>query len=301
MKIKDSEKITYILITAARNEEEFIEKTIDSVVSQTILPKKWVIVNDGSTDRTEQIVKDYMKRHNWIELQSMDYHEERNFGSKALCVNSGYASIKDNHFHIIGNLDADISFDKDFIKYLLAQFSRIPDLGVAGARYKENNVFPIYSFRDVAGQCQMFRRECFEEIGGYFPSKYGGLDNIAVLSARMRGWKTLTFNEKWFTHHRGMSTAESNRWKARIKYGILDYILGNHPLWEVLRIGYQITERPYLIGGLLLMYGYAKALFLKLDRPVSTEFVNFYRREQKKRMKAIVANLIKGRIKLEET
>jgi hypothetical protein len=236
-----------------------------------------------------------------MELLRMPDHQQRNYAAKANCVNAGYERVKGVAFDLVGNLDADISFEEDFFEFLLERFIEYPALGVAGTRYVENDCVPIYSLQDVAGQCQLFRRECFEQIGGYVPSKYGGIDNIAVLTARMKGWKTLTFNEKTFYHHRAMSTAESNRWKAKIKHGREDYLLGNHPLWEIFRIGYQITRKPYIVGGALLMYGYVKALLNRIERPVSQELITFYRKEQIKRLKVIFRNLLKFSIRLEKT
>ena len=294
-------KLKYVLVTAARNEEANIGRTIQSVIAQTVLPDKWIIVSDGSTDRTDDIVKEYTKMYQWIELLRMPEHIKRNFAAKADCINAAYEAVKEVQFDLIGNLDADVSFEKDFFEFLLQKFNEIAKLGVAGTHYLEDDWIPVYSFKDVAGQCQLFRRECFEQIGGYIHSVYGGIDNIAVLTARMKGWRTQTFAERTFFHHRKMSTAESNRWRANIKHGREDYLLGNHPLWEMFRIVYQIAKKPYIIGSIMLLYGYIKALVNRIERPVSKEFVDFYRKEQMKRLKAILGNLLRGRINLEET
>lgn len=294
-------KLSYVLITTARNEEAFIHLTIQSVIAQTILPKKWIIISDGSTDRTDEIVQHYAKGRNWIEFIRMPDRKERHYAGKAYAFNAGYERVKNLEFNIVGNLDADISFEKDYFDFLLSKFSQIPELGVTGSRYVENNEVAIYSFKDVAGQCQLFRRKCFEEIGGYFPSKYGGIDNIAVITARMKGWKTLTFNEKTFIHHRPMSTAGRNRWTAKIKHGREDFILGNHPLWEFFRIIYQVMRKPYFIGGIFLSYGYITAFLTNKERQMSQDLINFYRKQQIQRLKLIFKNILKFEIKIEET
>lgn len=295
-------KLSYVLITPARNEEAFIELTVQSVVAQTILPLKWVIVSDGSTDRTDDIVKSYCEEFDWIEFMRMPERRDRHWAGKAHAFNAGYERVKGLTYDVIGNLDADISFEKDHIEFLLGKFSERPELGVAGTRYVESDyTAPVYSFKDVAGQCQFFRRECFEEIGGYVPSRYGGIDNIAVMTARMKGWDTRTFSQRTFFHHRAMSTAESNKWKAKIKHGREDYLLGNHPLWEFLRITYQMTKKPHFIGGMLLLYGYIGALLRRMERPISRELVNFHRSEQMHRLKLIFRDLVKIKIRIEET
>src|SRR4030067_2967547 len=103
----------YVLITPARNEESFIENTIRSVISQTLLPQKWVIVSDGSTDRTDDIVKKYTRDHPWIELIRMPEHRDHHFDAKVHCFNAGYEKVKNIEYNVIGNLDADVSFEKD--------------------------------------------------------------------------------------------------------------------------------------------------------------------------------------------
>src|ERR1700745_4334835 len=101
----------YVLVTAARNEESFIEKTIESVIHQTVLPVKWVIVDDGSTDSTAQIVTRYLAQHPWMELVQAPQRRDRSFAAKVGAFNAGYEKVRDLQYEIIGNLDGDISFD----------------------------------------------------------------------------------------------------------------------------------------------------------------------------------------------
>jgi len=289
--------LTYVLITPARNEEAHIEKTIQSVVSQTILPQKWVIVSDGSTDSTDDIVNKYTPKHDWIELLQMPEHRDRNFAAKSHCVNSGYQAVKDYDFGFVGNVDADISFGKDFFENLLDKFDKWPELGVGGTHYTEGT---FHSFKDsyinvnhVNGQCQLFRRECFEKIGGYLPIKDGGIDWIAVTTARMKGWKTYSFGDRTYTHHRKMGTASSNVLKARFHYGKKDYLFGGHPLWQVFRGFFQMVNKPYIIGGLLLIAGYFWTWANRVESPVSKELMKFHRQEQMQRLKNLLSNGLK--------
>jgi glycosyltransferase involved in cell wall biosynthesis len=130
---------TYVLVTPARNEAAFIEKTIESVIRQTVLPAKWVIVNDGSTDDTGAIVAKYTPQYSWIELVNLPARRERNFAAKVHAFNVGLERVKDIPYEIIGNLDADISFDDDHLEFLLTRFREDPKLGVAGTTFKEAN------------------------------------------------------------------------------------------------------------------------------------------------------------------
>jgi glycosyltransferase involved in cell wall biosynthesis len=290
-------ELKYVLITPARNEEDYIEKTIQSVIAQTVLPEKWVIVSDGSTDRTDDIVKQYAEGKEWIEFIRLPERKERHFAAKVQGFNVGYERLKNVEFDIVANLDADISFEKDYFEYLLANFQRDPELGVAGTDYIEGD---LHSFRDsyinvqhVNGQCQMFRRKCFDDIGGYTPIKGGGIDWVAVTTARMKGWKTYSFSDRVFIHHRKMGSAGSSVLAARYHYGKKDYFLGGHPLWEILRGIFQMAKKPYVIGGAFLMLGYFGALLRGANRPVSAELMRFHRNEQMLRLRQLLTNRLK--------
>jgi len=287
----DRNDYSYILITPAKNEEKYIERTIQSVISQTILPKKWIIVSDGSTDRTDEIVSKYTKKHSWIELMRRPEHEGRQFSAKVYSFNEGYEKTKNLIYDIIGNLDADISLEKDHFEYLLDKFSKNPNLGVAGTPFVEE-VSGAYDYRfanieHVSGACQLFRRECFEEIGGYTPNEIG-IDWLAVTTARMKGWQTRTFTDRKIFHHRRIGTGKSNFFVATFKQGKADYYFGNHPLWELFRAFYQMAKKPFICNGLLLFFGYMWALLIRTKRPLSKELMKFHQKEQMQRLKKIV-------------
>ena len=287
---------SYVLITPARNEEAFIERCIESIIHQTVLPLRWVIVDDGSTDRTVEIVSRYLSRLPWIEILRRPPRVERTFAGKVHAFNAGYESIRGMEYEIIGNLDADVSFENDYIEFLLAKFAADPDLGVAGTVFREKGYSSeSHSFEGhthVAGGCQLFRKQCFDEISGFVPNKAGGVDWIAVTSARMMGWKTRSFREKSFFHHRHLGTAERSVLSSFFSYGEKDYYLGGHPVWELFRVGYRLTQRPYLLGGLTLGIGYCWGFLRRIPRPVSHELMAFHRREQLAKLKAILRSVL---------
>lgn len=280
----------YVLITPARNEESFIELTIQSVVPQTVRPARWLIVSDGSTDSTDEIVRRYAEKHTWIELFRMPEREGRDFGGKAGCFNAGYARIKHLDFDIVGSLDADISFAEDYFEFLLRKFTEDPQLGVAGTPFSEDGRTYDYRFSStehVSGACQLFRRQCFEAIGGYVPVKGGGIDVIAVLTARSKGWRTRTFTEKTCRHHRLMGSAgHKSRLVANFRLGQSAYKLGWHPVWQVFRSIYQMTRPPYITGACSDSLGYFWAMLCREERPLSRELVEFQRKDQMKRLQA---------------
>jgi glycosyltransferase involved in cell wall biosynthesis len=284
----DRNNLQYVLITPARNEVELIERTIESVIRQTVLPQTWVIVSDGSTDRTDEIVRQYLPENPWILHLRLPEHRDRHFAAKVKCFNAGYEKVKKQDYDIIGNLDADISFERDYFEFLISKFKDEPRLGVAGTPFVENGRHYNYRFTNiehVSGACQLFRRKCFEEIGGYVPIRGGGIDWVAVTTARMKGWKTRTFTEKTCLHHRKIGTGNNSALMAWFRQGRKDYFLGNHPLWEGFRIFYQMAKTPYLIGGLFLLFGYVRAGFMREQRPISKDLINFIRKEQMNRLK----------------
>jgi poly-beta-1,6-N-acetyl-D-glucosamine synthase len=284
----------YVLITPARNEADFIELTIQSVVKQTVRPLKWVIVSDGSTDGTDEIVLRYASEHPWIELVRMPERAERHFSGKVEAFNAGYRRVAGLDHGAIGSLDGDLSFDGDYFSFLLRKLAEDPELGLAGTPFVEDSSvaydYRFVNIEHVSGACQFFRRECFEEIGGYVPVKGGGIDYIAVTTARMKGWKTRTFTEKASVHHRPMGTAQHGLVRARFRTGLKDYALGNHPLWEVSRAMYQATRRPFFIGAVALAAGYVWAFVRRRKRAVSPELLAFTRREQMRRLERFVTS-----------
>lgn len=289
---------TYVLITPARNEAKFIDLTLKSMVAQTVLPLKWVIVSDGSTDGTDEIVSKYVSDHPWIELARLPERKERHFAGKVHAFNAGYAKVAELPYELIGNLDGDVSFDKYYFDFLLRQFAEQPQLGVAGTPFREGLSQYDYRFTSiehVSGQCQLFRRECFEDIGGYVPRKIGGIDLVAVITARMKGWQTRTFLEKTYVHHRQMSTATHHSLIVPFRGGQGDYILGSHPVWEFSRCIYQMTRRPFFVGGVLRLAGFTYALLTRTEKGVPPELIRFRRTEQMRRLGRFLQTVVTAR------
>ena len=290
-----SRAMKYILITPAHNEERFIRKTLDSMVAQRLLPERWIIVDDGSTDRTADIVEDYLSRHPWIELFRRPQRMDRSFAGKVHAFNTGLERVQSLQFEVVGNLDADLSFGPDYLEFLMGKFSEDPKLGVAGTPFREDG---YDSARDsfegenhVAGGCQLFRRQCFQDVGGYIPNRAGGIDWIAVTTARMKGWKTRSFPEKRFHHYRTLGTAGRSTMAASFSYGEKDYYLGGSPVWQLFRVAYRTAKQP--VDGLALFAGYSWAALRRMKRPVSRDLMRFHRREQMKKLKAIFRNVIR--------
>jgi len=279
----------YVLITPARNEEKYIERTILSVISQKILPTQWVVVSDGSTDRTDEIVNGYLDKYSFIRFKRLDSGDKRDFSSKAYAIDAGYQIIKDQEFDYIGNLDADISFDINYYKNILHAFNGDNSLGIAGGmitelvdgRYEKQRA----DLNSVAGPIQLFRRKCYENIGGYIPLKTGGIDAAAEIIARMNGWKVRTFPEFVVRHNRRMLTSGTNVYNSKIKQGMRDFYIGYHPAFQFARCLYRLREKPFFIGSVLTMIGYLWLAIKREKKLLPDNVIKYLRREQIDRLR----------------
>ncbi|MBT8390654.1 MAG: glycosyltransferase [Ignavibacteria bacterium] len=282
-------KNNYVLITAAKNEADFIESTIKSVVCQTLQPKKWIIVSDHSTDGTDDLVNKYSNEYSFIRLLKFDGAKNRNFASKVHAISAAYDLLKNLDFDFIGILDADITFDENYYKNITKKFDESARLGIAGGGfydvYDGKKVKISYSQYSVRGAVQLFRRKCFEEIGGIYPLRWGGEDSVACANARMHGWEVKTFEDLVVLHNRKTSSVGLNIFKILFDDGKRDYNRGIILSIHFLRSITVIFNYPMIIGSLIQMLGYLSLLLKREKLIFSEELQNFIRSEQKFRLK----------------
>lgn len=278
----------YVIVTAAYNEEAFIEKTIAAVAAQTLLPEKWVIVSDASTDRTDEIVRYYSNAYDFIHLLRITEEHPRHFAAQVHAINLGCKYLRNRDYRFIANLDADVSFEPTYYERLLARFDNDPTLGVGGGfiyekRGKRFQSRRLNSQRSVAHAVQMFRRECFESIGGYLALPYGGPDWHALVNAQLHGWRVAAFPDLHVVHYRSTGSADKilHHW---FRQGRMDYSMGCGPLFEMVRLGRRIPSKPYLLGSLIRLAGFLYGYCQREPRPVSPEFIKFLRRDEHNRL-----------------
>lgn len=278
----------YVIITPARNEELNIRKTIQSVLGQTVKPRKWVVVSDGSTDRTDEIAKQYATQFDFMHFIRRESNGERNFGSKADAIELGLRHVSNLDYDFVAILDADVSFNPDYYEKVLTKFHENLELGIAGGvifTVKGNvTVLSTTDLNHVAGAVQTFRRQCFRDIGGYMAIPIGGIDKIAETMARMKGWQTTSFTDIEVLHHQQAGTKVNSVYAASYKGGVKDSLIGYHPLYFVIRSFYRIFRKHYLIGAVLGLFGFCSSMLFGGKRPVPDEFVAFLRKEQKERL-----------------
>ncbi len=283
---------TFVLITPAKNEEKNIGKTIESVIQQTNKPAEWVIVSDGSCDRTDEIITSYCKNHSFIKYQRNESPVQKDFSSKVNAFNIGFKSLSISDFDFIGNLDADISFEPTYYENLIHHLSSQPKLGLVGGHIYEvynGKVIPMHtSLNSVAGAVQLFRRECFQEIGGYIPIKMGGIDSAAEICARAKGWSVRTFPEYIVYHHGPVLTGTSSPLKTIYQKGHNKYRLGYHPIFHIVSSLLYLFKTPYILGAIYSIWGYCSSAVKKCDKVLPQEVIAYLRREQLRRLNPLM-------------
>jgi glycosyltransferase involved in cell wall biosynthesis len=277
-------KNNYIIITPAKNEEKYIEKTILSVINQTVLPLKWVIVDDGSTDSTSDIVKKYLPDYPFIALVQKEKTDTRNFGNKVYAIRRGFEEVQDLNYDYYCNLDADVSFGQNYFEFLLKKLADNPRLGICGGRLYDliNGKFIGHKsqLHSVGGPIQFFRRECYESFGGYLPSPIGFIDGHAEISARMNGWQTNTFNEISVKHYRVTGMNRGGILKHRFQGGKIEYLFGYLYIYHIIRNLKTLFDKPFFLGYMFTLVGYHLSMIKQEERLVDKKFIKFVHTEQ---------------------
>lgn len=280
---------TYVLITPAKNEELFIRNVLESVVSQTLRPLRWIIVNDSSTDRTADIVQEYVAKFDFISLLNVQADSQRTFGRKAIAFNSGFAMIQNTDFSYIGNLDADISVAPDYFQNIVDELEKDPKLGIGGGivytKIGSKFVTGDTTLDSVGGAVQLFRRECFEQLGGYRPLQQGGIDAAAEITARMKGWTVRKFPQNPAWEHRMTGTANNGVVAASFKLGMRFHSLGWGTLFYLIRSIAKIKRKPYFVGSMVALAGFLYARFRNDPIALPNDVVSYLRREQNQKLR----------------
>jgi len=280
----------YVLVTPAHNEEQTIDATVKSITEQTLKPTRWIIVSDGSTDRTDEIVRDAAQSFPFIRYVRRERAEIRNFSSKVLAIRTGLQSLTQSVYDFIGFLDADITLDRGFCQTVCERMLANPSQGVGGgavyekARGRWQLVRSSYA-ASVSGMMQMFRRECYQQIGGYLPLPLGGIDMMAEVMARMHGWTVMSFMDVHVHHHQRMGRTHGKWYRALFRRGRMEYANGYHPLFQCGRfLTWAICEQPIVVAAVLRTAGYFWATLRQEPVAVPDPVIAYLRREQMSRV-----------------
>lgn len=271
-----------VIISPCRDEAEFVRLTLESVVNQNRPPDLWIIVDDGSRDRTADLIAPYAARHPWIKLVRRPGRRERQLGPGVVAAfNAGLTYLGDTPFDVITKLDCDLEFGPDCFSRILKHFQD-PRVGMASGTTLLSVDGKLVSERfapyHVPGQAKFYRRECFKDLGGLQPVY--GWDIIDETDARRHGWLTESDPGIVIIHHR-MQGAALGTLRGRIIWGRGAYAIGSHPLFAIARGLFRMLERPWLVGGLIFLWGFFSSYFNpELQRITDPELVRYLRREQ---------------------
>lgn len=274
----------YVLLTAAKDEEDYIAEVIQLVIRQTVLPLAWLIIDDGSSDQTANIIGRFAAEYPFIQLHSADSRDGRNFGSQYKALQAAYDLIKPLKFEYIGVQDADLGPEQsDYYELIMAEFNQNVQLGLASGYIYERQQGEWMPRKgnsiDSTTGSAVFRRTCFDQIGGYTPLPYGGSDWLAQLDAKRLGWEILVRPDLHIFHYRPTSSA-GGIWRGKFREGMMDASFGSHPVFEFFKCCRRVNNAPFLLGSLVRSAGYFWWHATGRKPVISADKVCFLRKEQ---------------------
>jgi len=262
----------YVIVSPVRDEEKYLPRTIESMINQTVRATEYILIDDGSTDRTAQIIKEAAKEHPWIHYVRRPDRGERKVGPGVVeAFYDGMAAITTAEYDYIGKMDGDLSFGPRYFETLFEKFEKDPHLGGASGKLflvlddgglTEERHAPEM----VVGGMQFYRKKCFDDMGGFVRQVMW--DGIAYHRCRMAGWRTASYPDKdlMIHDHRLMGSSYKSVYHGRIRWGWGQYFMGTHPVY-ILAVGlYRMRERPFVVGGLLIILGYLKGWITRSER-----------------------------------
>jgi glycosyltransferase involved in cell wall biosynthesis len=280
--------IRYIIISPVRNEAEHLGRMIDSVISQSVRPARWIIVDDGSSDDTGRIIDEAALRHDWITALHRDDRGRRRAGEGVMeAFYTGFKLISREQWQYLVKLDGDLTFEPDYFERCFSRFAEEPRLGIAGGlvckvvngeRVEESKVDPAFHVR---GPTKIYRRECWEAIDGLVSAT--GWDTVDELKANMKGWSTRTLSDIEIVHNRATGAAYG-AWPNWVKNGRANYVAGYHPIFMLLKCISRALSKPYGIAAAGLWVGFCSGYLRRVWRVDDPEFMRYFRQQQFRRL-----------------
>ena len=277
----------YVIVSPVKDEENYIVETLRSVTSQSVKPVLWIIVDDGSRDRTAEVIKKFTDSETFIRVLRNPHSGRRQPGSAVIrAFNFGYEQVEISDFDFIVKLDCDLSFEPDYFEKLLSRFALDQSLGIASGVYMEQdktgswNIVPMPTYH-AAGASKVIRKMCFQEIGGFVAA--AGWDTVDEIRAMSKGWKTRHFPDLLMKHNKlegsGVGTLKTSR-----MHGEIFYLTGGSRLFFALKMIHRAKSKPFLLGAAALLQGYLRAYFKRKSLLVTTKEAQYYRELLRKRL-----------------
>ncbi|MGW8160323.1 MAG: glycosyltransferase [Desulfoprunum sp.] len=282
----NNKNIKYVVVTPVRDEVEYLEKTIFSMVSQTIQPLQWWIVDDGSSDGTKEIIQKYAKSYDWINaVYRADRGYRKSGGGVIEAFYDAYNQITVKEFDFIVKLDGDLSFQEDYFEICFDYFLKDSALGIGGGTVYSSVNGKLVTEKDpifhVRGATKIYKEKCWEEIGGLI--KAPGWDTLDEIKANMLGYKTRRFNDLKLIQHKPTGSADGI-WRNWYKNGMANYITGYHPLFMLGKCSKRMFEKPYFIMSFALLSGFFGGYLGKIPQVADKKLIKYLRKEQMKKM-----------------
>lgn len=275
-------QLHYVVITPARNEEANIEETIRSVMAQTVLPSEWIIVDDGSTDKTADILHEWGARCEWLRVLHLPDRGFREPGSGVIrAFNYGFEHLGTRDWDFIVKLDGDLALPPTYFDQCFEEFAKDPTLAVGGGTIchaQDGVVQPDANQKiHVRGATKIYRRTFWEALGGLYP--VAGWDTIDELKANMMGWTTRSFPEIHVLHRRATGSADG-AWRNWFKNGRANYMTGYHPLFMLLKCLKRSLQAPIMLAALALLCGFVSGYIKRIPRVDEPELIRYVREQQ---------------------
>lgn len=277
---------SYLLITPCRDEAQYARRTLDSVVGQTILPKLWLIVDDGSKDQTPAILAEYARKYPWIKVLRREDRGFRKLGGGVIdAFYHGYDTLNPDEFAYSCKFDLDLDLPPEYFQRMIERMEGNSRLGTCSGK----PYFPGPDGRLISEKCgdensvgmiKFYRTACFRQIGGYV--RYLMWDGIDGHRCRMRGWVAESWDDPAvrFIHLRPMGTSHKNWWTGRVRHGVGQYYMGTHPIYMLASGLFRMARPPVMVGGLAMLWGYARSAFQRGERYEDLAFRKFLRKYQ---------------------
>jgi hypothetical protein len=278
---------SYLVVSPCRNEAAYMQRTLDSMAAQTVRPALWVIVDDGSTDATPQMLAAFAAEHDWVRVVPKPDRGHRAVGPGVIeAFYFGLDTVDWRSFDFITKLDLDLEIPERYFETLLARMADEPRLGTfSGKPYNRLGdgrlVFERCGDEMSVGMIKFYRTACFEDIGGFVHEVMW--DGIDCHACRARGWIAGSRDEDAlrFIHLRPMGSSQKGVLTGRARHGFGQYFMGSDPLYFSATAVYRMRFAPVVIGGLAMLWGYFRAMATgarQLDDPELRAFIRRYQR-----------------------
>jgi len=276
----------YALISPCRDEADYARRTLESVVRQTIPPALWVIVDDGSTDETPQILDEYARQYDYIQVIRREDRGNRSVGPGVIeAFYAGYATIDPAQFDYVCKLDLDLDIPFEYFETMIERMEDNPRIGTcSGKPYypsaTEQLISEACGDEMSVGMIKFYRRQCFEQIGGFVRQVMW--DGIDCHRCRMLGWMACSWDEPRirFIHLRAMGSSHNGLWTGRMRHGYGQHFMGTSLAYMTASAVYRATRPPLLTGGLAMWWGYVSSMLARNPRYDDRRFRAFLRRYQ---------------------